>query len=200
MPQVDAFEAVGAWGLEMPLSTCWVLYAVRARTIEPTAEWATGRASSVEFMGFNLKSLVHPEGYGRRIVLYQHDCERPSNPRGLLLAYEEVTPHRQVKPVVSDLDAFLVGARGTQHFEPLPAEQVELLTGLDSTRLDLLIPATRPPASSRRALRRTPPAHVGGRLTAGPRVEQSMRGRGAEHEGGASGRGRGRATHSAVRR
>lgn len=32
--KVDDFESVGAWGIEMPLGTCWLLYAVRARTIQ----------------------------------------------------------------------------------------------------------------------------------------------------------------------
>ena len=47
------------------------------------------------------------------------------NPRGLLIAYEEKTPH-QVKPVVSDLDCFLVGAKG-KDFNRLPAEQIKLV-------------------------------------------------------------------------
>jgi hypothetical protein len=43
----------------------------------------------------------------------------------LLIAYEETTPH-QVKPVVSDLDCFVVGARGKQ-FNSMPDEQVQLI-------------------------------------------------------------------------
>ena len=73
--QVDEFDREGAWGLEMPLSTCWQLYAVRARTIVPAAGWETGRESSVEFMGFNLKSLVRPDEITRaraRPDLFSH--------------------------------------------------------------------------------------------------------------------------------
>jgi len=44
------------------------------------------------------------------------------NPRGLLVAYEETS----IKPVVSDLDALLIGSRGVR-FEPLPAEQLALI-------------------------------------------------------------------------
>jgi hypothetical protein len=44
------------------------------------------------------------------------------NPRGLLIAYEE----EQVRPVASDLDAFLIGSKGVS-FEPLPNEQVALI-------------------------------------------------------------------------
>ena len=44
------------------------------------------------------------------------------NPRGLLIAYEEDL----ILPVVSDLDPFLMGSRGLA-FEPLPAEQLDLV-------------------------------------------------------------------------
>lgn len=33
----------------------------------------------------------------------------------------------QVKPVVSDFDAFMLGCKGPMNFQPLPQEQVEIM-------------------------------------------------------------------------
>jgi len=140
---VDEFAMQGAWGVEMPLATCWDLYAVRpardtASTLKPTAEWETGRDSSPEFTAFNLEALKESYLHHKlnscstrhRVVLCQEDTENVSNPHGLLIAYEERLSDRKprhVKPVVSDLDCFLIGARGSQTFAPLPPAQLELV-------------------------------------------------------------------------
>ena len=53
-----------------------------------------------------------------RPVVLQWDAAQPLNPAGLLMAYEE----EAVLPVVSDMDAFLVGSRGVR-LQPLQPEQ-----------------------------------------------------------------------------
>ena len=116
------FSASAVWGLELPLRLLWEIYVENADISHPVG-WETGRKSEPAFMEMNLKGLTTPSA--PTVVLYQFDKEKPMNPRGLLIAYEEKTPH-QVKPVVSDLDCFLVGAKG-KDFNRLPAEQIKLV-------------------------------------------------------------------------
>ena len=75
------------------------------------------------------RSLPDPDGPPRAVV-WQHDAQRPLNPRGLLVALEEAEIGR-VRPVASDFDAFLVGSRGIR-FEALPEDQVKLVRWLIS--------------------------------------------------------------------
>ena len=58
---------------------------------------------------------------GPKAVVWQYDKADAMNPRGLLLAYAEEV----VKPVASDVDAFLVGSRGIKHAK-MPQDQVML--------------------------------------------------------------------------
>ena len=111
-----------SYGLDMPERLLWEAYVVR-QSIVPEASWATGRPSEPAFQELNLHATREPgePGVRPKTVLYQHDHERPLNPNGLLIAYEEET----VKPVVSDIDAFLIGSRVT--FEPMVPEQVKMI-------------------------------------------------------------------------
>ena len=112
-----------SYGLDMPERLLWEAYVVR-QSIVPEASWATGRPSEPAFQELNLHATREPgePGVRPKTVLYQHDHERPLNPNGLLIAYEEET----VKPVVSDIDAFLIGSRGVT-FEPMVPEQVKMI-------------------------------------------------------------------------
>ena len=70
-------------------------------------------------MDFNLHATREHSGSSPKAVVWQFDEARPLNARGLLVAYAE----SEVRPVVSDMDAFLIGSRGMQH-EPLQSRQV----------------------------------------------------------------------------
>ena len=79
-------------------------------------------------------------GVRPKAVLWQHDARRPLNPCGLLLAYEEET----VKPVVSDIDAFLIGSEGMR-FEATSSEQVQMISWcIDNIESLLETPAAEP--------------------------------------------------------
>ena len=123
-PLDDYVESSRVWGLELPLALLWDVVVLAADiSDEKHPEFATGRPSVPAFMSMNLDSIMNPSE--PHVVLFQHVVGEPMHPRGLLIAYEEVTPH-QVKPVVSDLDCFLVGTKG-KAFAELPEEQIELV-------------------------------------------------------------------------
>ena len=73
-------------------------------------------------MDLNLQATRSYSVGAPKAVLYQFDRVKAMNPRGLLMAYEEAA----VKPVASDIDAFLVGSQGMA-LEELPAEQLRLV-------------------------------------------------------------------------
>jgi len=98
--------------------------------------WETGRKSEPAFMDMNF--MAARGGGDPEVVLYQNDHENPMNPHGLLVAYSEAS----VKPVVSDLDTFMVGSRGFR-YDTLPENQQELaLWSLEQTLEILKNPGT----------------------------------------------------------
>ena len=57
------------------------------------------------------------------VALWQQDTTDPMNPRTLLMAHEE----KHVRPVVSDMDPFLLGSKGIALTQPMESAQIELL-------------------------------------------------------------------------
>ena len=107
------------YGIDIPERLFVEVYIMRV-DISHKKGWETGRPSEPAYMDLNLHSTRDPAGIkGPKAVVWQYDKFDPMNPRGLLLAYAEET----VKPVASDVDAFLVGSRGMTHVK-LPPEQV----------------------------------------------------------------------------
>jgi hypothetical protein len=100
--------APNVYGLDMPVRLLWEAYVVRV-DIGPEEGWETGRESQPAYMDMNLHSLrAEGTNFSPKVVLYQYDRENPMNPNGLLMSYQE----KEVKPVVSDMDLFLIGAKG----------------------------------------------------------------------------------------
>ena len=98
-------------------------------------------------MQLNLRALTEEEfDHQRRVinkvVLVQYDAERPLNPHGLLIAYEE----HHVLPVVSDFDALILGSKGLQS-EPLHPQQLRLQQVQCDLLGEVLDAATSPPSS-----------------------------------------------------
>jgi len=124
MDMLDQYAecASGAWGIELPERLLWEGFVMRQDISHPPG-WETGRPSEPAFMDLNLHA-VRERGEPSTCI-WQYDAGDPMNPRGLLIAYEE----DEVKPVASDLDAFLIGSRGVD-FEPLPDDQCELVRWL----------------------------------------------------------------------
>ena len=115
---LDAF-APDVYGIDCAERLFWEVFVVRQDISHPPG-WQTGRGSEPAFMDANLHATRGPSK--PTAVLWQYDEDNCMNPRGLLIAYEE----EQVRPVASDLDAFLIGSKGVS-FEPLPNEQVALI-------------------------------------------------------------------------
>jgi len=113
---IDLFT--GVYGLDIPETVLWEVF-IEQPDISFRMGWETGRKSEPAFMDMNLACLRYPSD--PKIVLYQSDSDDPSNPHGLLIAYQE----RTVKPVVSDFDTFLIGSRGMEYSD-LPLEQVRI--------------------------------------------------------------------------
>lgn len=114
---IDMYE--DAYGLDIPEAVINEVF-IHTKDITFQFGWETGRKSAPAFQDMNaygLRSNTEP-----KIVLYQSDLQDPSNPHGLLIAYAE----RNVRPVVSDFDTFLIGSRGMV-YEALPPEQVKQL-------------------------------------------------------------------------
>jgi hypothetical protein len=124
------------YGIEMPEGLLHEAY-IELEDLTPHAGWETGRESEPAFMDMNLHAIRHkcvPE-----IVLWQFDEAHPMNPHGLLVAYAE----QEVKPVVSDFDAFLIASTGME-YASLPADQVELQKwALDHTEEILQAPGSK---------------------------------------------------------
>ena len=90
------------------------------KDVSPAVGWETGRPSVPQFMDMNMASV---RGNSKpTVVLFQYDLSDPMNPLGLLIAYAE----KEVKPVCSDFDTFVVGTRGLR-YEPTPEDQVEVI-------------------------------------------------------------------------
>jgi len=88
--------------------------------LSPMVGWETGRPSEPSLMDANLCALRYTSL--PPVVLYQNDTMDPLNPLGLLMAYAETN---WVKPVVSDMDALLIGSKGFR-YKPHTEEQVRL--------------------------------------------------------------------------
>ena len=133
--------APDAFGLDCPERLAWEAIVTR-QSIVPEPEWRSGRPSEPAFMELNLHATREEgePGVRPKAVLWQHDARRPLNPCGLLLAYEEET----VKPVVSDIDGFLIGSKGMR-FEPTSSEQVQMISWcIDNIESLLETPAAEP--------------------------------------------------------
>ena len=115
--------APDAYGLDLPERLVWEAYVAR-QSIEQEPGWETGLSSEPALQGLNIRATRETAipGVRPKVVLWQYDELRPGNPRGLLLAYEE----QLVKPVVSGIEAFLIGSKGLR-YDPLPKEQVDLM-------------------------------------------------------------------------
>jgi hypothetical protein len=124
-PSINCLDdfAPAVFGIDCAERLFWEVFVVRQDISHP-AGWETGRGSEPAFMDANLAATRGPSKPSA--VLWQYDDENCMNPRGFLIAYEE----RQVRPVASDLDAFLVGSKGMS-FEPLQSEQVDLVDWCD---------------------------------------------------------------------
>lgn len=119
------------YGLCIPGPLVHEMY-VMSQDLTPMVDWETGRQSEPAYMDMNMHGVT---GDSRpQIVLYQHDEGNPMNPRGLLIAYAEMS----VKPVVSDFDAFLVASRGIK-YEPLPPEQCKLVNWMLKNVSEVLV-------------------------------------------------------------
>ena len=153
--RVDQYAPL-TFGLDIEEVLFWETY-VRRQSIAPRPGFETGRQSEPTFMELNLhatrdgaaltdkvlalmgKSLTSP-----RTVLLQWDSDAPLDSRTLLMAYEEL----EVKPVVSDMDALLIGSTQMQHARPLPPDQVTLLSWL-VTQLGEVLAADHGPSWTR---------------------------------------------------
>jgi hypothetical protein len=123
-PEIEKLDEFGS-GLELPERLFLEACVVR-RDITRRDDWTTGRPSEPAFMELNLHSardlLSSP-----RVVVWQFDTAEPMNPCGLLVAYEE---NGRVRPVASDIDAFLIGSRGQSFEAPMPSEQLHLISSM----------------------------------------------------------------------
>ena len=119
--KLNEYTDKGVYGLDVPERVMWEAYVVR-QDIRHKEGWETGRASEPAFMDLNMHAVR--DGKEPRAAVWQDDGQDPMNPRRLLIAH--VSPE-SVKPVASDIDAFLIGSKGMKFHEPLPAEQCELL-------------------------------------------------------------------------
>lgn len=119
-PQIRLLDehAPKAWGIDIPERLFMEAFVMRQDISHPQG-WDTGRPSEPAYMDLNLHSTR--DGKLPKVVVWQYDENNPMNPRGLLVAHAE----GQIKPVASDVDAFLMGSKGMD-FEQLPDEQVSL--------------------------------------------------------------------------
>ena len=140
------------WGLDVPERLLVEAYIMR-RDISRTGEWQTGRESRAcgdvskplgtrtcvsdvrsvnafpcarcvacavpPFMDLNLYATRN--GSRPLAVIWQDDGEDPMNPVRLLVAHME--ENGSVRPVASDLDAFLIGSKGMARAEATRAAQ-----------------------------------------------------------------------------
>ena len=70
---------------------------------------------------------------------WQDDVDDPLNPLRLLMAHEEDV--YGVRPVASDLDAFLIGSKGMKAGPPIADDQVDLMK---CKRAERFTPADHP--------------------------------------------------------
>ena len=117
-PEVPALNQ--AYGLDMPERLLWQAFVVRQDISHPPG-WEPGRPSEPAFMDLNMQAMR--EKKKPLAAIWQYDRENPMNPRGLLMAHEEEIG---VRPVASDIDAFLIGSKGMEAGPPLPDDQLKL--------------------------------------------------------------------------
>jgi hypothetical protein len=121
-PKVEELNICGASGLDLPERLFWETFIMR-QNISAVEDWETGRESEYAFQNSNLHT-TRDGAAGKtdpRACVWQFDDQWCMNPRGLVMAYEELT----VRPVCSDMDAFLIGSKGMK-VDPLPPEQLEI--------------------------------------------------------------------------
>ena len=109
------------YGLDMPERVMWEAFVVRQDITYPPG-WETGRASEPAFMDLNLHAVRDQQE--PRAVVWQDDGTDPMNPTRLLIAHDD---GESIKPVASDIDAFLIGSKGMKFADPIPADQVKLM-------------------------------------------------------------------------
>ena len=119
-----------AFGIEIPERLFWEAFVCRQDVTRPTGSiYDSGRKSEPAYQDMNFGSTrVWKKGTPRTVVWQHADPKKgqsPMDPRTLLVSYEE---NNHVLPVVSDFDCFLVGTRGVSFENPVPDEQVEMLT------------------------------------------------------------------------
>lgn len=147
---IDTFDGETC-GLEVPERLLWEAFVVRGEISHEAGGYGpTGRDSEPAFMSLNLVALTEQHLTDTpSAVLWQHDLMNPLNPRGLLMAHEE----DQVRPVASDIDAFLLGTKNVAYPSPLPPEHIAVLKWM-LERIDEVFtqgphtPRTAPAASS----------------------------------------------------
>jgi len=125
---LDDYSSQGRFGLDVP-ERYFVEVAMLGRDISRPAgsEWDVGRNSEPAFQDMNSACIRAFDGAMHRAVILQMDDSDPLRPQTLVVAYEE---HGRVIPVASDFDAFLVGTRGVNFHEPLPADQVSMMADM----------------------------------------------------------------------
>ena len=131
-------DAQGMYGLDVPQRLLWEACVMRW-DITRTGELVTGRVSEPAFMDLNLKALR--DGSSPSAALWQDDVEDALNPLRLLMAHEEDV--HGVRPVASDLDAFLIGSKGMDPGPPIADDQVDLSRWLLSKMDEVLSTPSR---------------------------------------------------------
>ena len=114
------------YGLDIPEKLFWEAYVMQQDCSRPEGtDWDINLPSNLFDMDQNFATLRrHPKSGEPRVVVYQMNPCSPTEPRTLLMAYEE---HGSVKPVVCDFDCLLSGSRGLQYDTEIPKEQVKLM-------------------------------------------------------------------------
>jgi len=131
--KIDEY-APQCYGVAISERLFWEGYVTLNETDRPRGSiHDTGRPSEPTYQDMNFKAVRHKPTVekdgtkGPIPVVFQMDENFPMSPRTLVVAYEEASVKR-VMPVVSDFDCFLLGTRGIVYDQPLPADQVELIT------------------------------------------------------------------------
>lgn len=128
---LDDYAEQGRFGLDVS-ERYFVEVSIVGRDICRPAgsEWDVGRNSEPAFQDMNSACVRAFDGKMNRAVILQMDGNAdadPLQPQTFVVAYEE---HGRVIPVASDFDAFLVGTRGVNFNDPLPQDQVAMMTDM----------------------------------------------------------------------
>ena len=113
----------------------WEAFIVRQDiTCEKDSAYDTGRKSCPRNQDLNISAAVannkgenvNSDSDHRVVILQTAGLESAMNPFELLMAYE-MKEQKEVLPVVSDCDCFLVGTRRVTYQSPLDPEQLEVM-------------------------------------------------------------------------